>query len=153
MLGRSFSRAQHALAELFRWGVAPRVRFRFCCLCFRCQIQKLTARTDVGELAACVYSQEFYGFRSQHSSLIRSEFCVWCPTGSGLILPRVAAQFPQGPPLLSHSSFVVVPALRAALSVRCEVRVLARSLACGYSAPAPLFERLPCPRELPCHLC
>lgn len=73
--------------------------------------------------------------------------------GSGLILPRVAAQFPQGPPLLSHSSFVVVPALRAALSVRCEVRVLARSLACGYSAPAPLFERLPCPRELPCHLC
>lgn len=72
--------------------------------------------------------------------------------GSGLILPRVAAQFPQGPPLLSHS-LVVVPALRAALSVRCEVRVEARSLACGYSAPAPLFERLPCPRELPCHLC
>ena len=74
-------------AEAFSCDIVPLVYFCFRCLCFWCQIQEITAKTDVKEFFPIRSSMSFMVSGFTFKSLIHFEMIFMCDT------PHVCCRF------------------------------------------------------------
>ena len=73
------------------------VYFHFCCLCFWCEVQKITSKTNVMEITIYVYSRSFMvlGFVFKSSSHFELIFVYGVREWASFILLHIAVQFSQ----------------------------------------------------------